>query len=180
MGRVLFGVAVGLVLGPCLVLAWFQWGNPPVAVGDKPLPLEKLIVSVPMDARISREIVKTPPIQPTEKNLIAGAEIFEEQCASCHGSRGNSSYFGYEMYPKAPQLWDEDRNGKGVGVSGHPAGEIYWKVSQGIRLTGMPAFHDILTEKQIWQVSLLLANANKPLPRQAAALVSGQTPETAH
>jgi len=36
-----------------------------------------------------------------------------------------------------------------------------WKVANGIRLTGMPAFKNSLSETEMWLVSLLLANANK-------------------
>ena len=49
-------------------------------------------------------------------------------------------------------------------MSDDPPGETYWKVANGIRLSGMPAFDKILNPTQIWQVSLLLANADKPLP----------------
>jgi thiosulfate dehydrogenase len=37
----------------------------------------------------------------------------------------------------------------------------YWKVDNGIRLTGMPAFAGTLSDTQIWQVSQLLANGAK-------------------
>lgn len=42
-----------------------------------------------------------------------------------------------------------------------PPGETYWKVANGIRLTGMPEFKRSLSETEIWQVSVLLANADK-------------------
>jgi hypothetical protein len=74
------------------------------------------------------------------------------------------------MYPEAPQLWAPHRNGV-VGVSDDPPGETYWKVANGIRLTGMPAFNKVLNETQMWQVSLLLANADKPLPADALSLL---------
>jgi mono/diheme cytochrome c family protein len=61
-----------------------------------------------------------------------------------------------------------------VGVSDDPSGETFWKVANGIRLTGMPAFKDILSETQIWQVSLLLANADKPLPPEVLTIVRGE------
>jgi mono/diheme cytochrome c family protein len=51
-----------------------------------------------------------------------------------------------------------------VGVSDDPVGETYWKVRNGIRLSGMPSFDTLLNETQMWQVSVLLANADKPLP----------------
>ena len=36
----------------------------------------------------------------------------------------------------------------------------YWKVANGIRLTGMPAYKASVTDLELWQVSQLLANAN--------------------
>ena len=40
-------------------------------------------------------------------------------------------------------------------------GETYWKVANGIRLTGMPGFNQQLSTTEMWQVSLLLAHADK-------------------
>lgn len=179
MGRLLFGIFVGLVIAPILVLGWFKWGNPPVAVADKPLPFEKQIVSVPMHARIDRDMVATAPIQADEATLVAGAQIYHNDCAACHGVHGNPSPFAEHMYPSAPQLWQKHHNGTVVGVSDDPPGETYWKVANGIRLSGMPAFNKILSETQMWQVTLLLANADKPLPPAAVNLVSGTAPDSA-
>ena len=80
------------------------------------------------------------------------------------------------MFPAPPALWEKHASSDVVGVSDDPPGETYWKVANGIRLTGMPAFKDTLTDTQIWQVSLLLANADKPLPPQALAIVMGVAP----
>jgi mono/diheme cytochrome c family protein len=167
MGRFLLGMVVGCVLVPAAVLAWFRFGQPPVAVADPPLPKEKLITSVPLEARIHREMPPAAPIPDSEENLVAGAEIYRDQCAACHGFHGKPSSFGPHMFPAAPPLWEKHHNGDVVGVSDDPVGETYWKVANGIRLTGMPAYKDILSSTQIWQVSLLLANANKPLPPAA-------------
>lgn len=174
MGRVLLGAVVGIILVPLAVLGWIRYGNPPVAVADLPLPLERQIVSVPMSARIDREIVSTPPIQPDEDNLVAGARIYHEQCAACHGFHGKPSTFAAHMFPSAPQLLEKHRNGNVVGVSDDPPGETYWRVANGIRLTGMPSYNQILTETQMWQVTLVLANADKPLPPAALDLLKSQ------
>jgi mono/diheme cytochrome c family protein len=74
------------------------------------------------------------------------------------------------MYPRAPQLWAPHGNGV-VGVSDDPPGETYWKVKNGIRLTGMPAFDQVLNETQMWQVTILLANADKPMPTDVLTLL---------
>jgi mono/diheme cytochrome c family protein len=68
------------------------------------------------------------------------------------------------MYPTAPQLWKKQAKGTVVGVSDDEPGETYWKVANGIRLTGMPAFNHVLTDTQMWQVTLLLKNADQQLP----------------
>ena len=63
-----------------------------------------------------------------------------------------------------------------VGVSDDPPGETYWKVANGIRLTGMPSYKQVLTDIQMWQVGLLLANADKPLPPAAVEILLGLAP----
>lgn len=163
MKSFILGLIIGLIALPIAVFFYFHFGHPPVAVADQPFPFEKQIVSVPLHARIDREMPKTAPIEPSDTNLETGARIYRQQCAACHGLYGRPSDFGPHMYPSAPQLWKPHKNGV-VGVSDDPAGETYWKVENGIRLTGMPAFNKVLNQTQIWQVALLLAGAEKPLP----------------
>jgi mono/diheme cytochrome c family protein len=62
------------------------------------------------------------------------------------------------MYPHPPKLLE------GKGVTDDEPGESYWKIANGIRLTGMPGFRPALSETQMWQVALLVANADK-LPK---------------
>lgn len=173
MSRVLFGMILALVLTPFAVAAWFMFGKPPVAVADKPVPFEGLIVAVPLHARINHERISDPPIQVDERNLLAGAHIYTEKCAFCHGLHGKPAAMGASMYPDAPQLWEKHPWGDVVGVSDDPPGETYWKVANGIRLTGMPAFKNQLTDTEMWQVALLMANANKPLPPAALGILRG-------
>ncbi|MGA7343659.1 MAG: cytochrome c, partial [Terracidiphilus sp.] len=167
MGRFLFGIILGFLLAPVALLAWFHYGKPPVAVDDPPLPEERMLTSIPLDARIEREAPPNAPIAASEENFVAGAGVYRRQCASCHGLHGQPSPFGAHMFPAAPPLWEKHQNGDVVGVSDDPVGETYWKVSNGIRLTGMPSFKDVLTGTEMWQVSLLLSNANRPLPPAA-------------
>jgi thiosulfate dehydrogenase len=174
MGRVLLGVLLGMVLAPVAVLGWLWFGKVPVAVADPPLPQERLITGGLLHARIERELVKTPPIQADEDNLVAGAHIYSEKCAICHGFHAKPSVFGGQMFPDAPPLWEKHHQNNVVGVSDDPPGETYWKVANGIRLTGMPAYKTLLTETEMWQVSLLLANADKPLPASAVAILRGE------
>jgi thiosulfate dehydrogenase len=162
---------LGLIVFPAAAYVYFVFGKPPVAVADKPFPFEDRIVRVPMNARIEREMPKSAPIEPTDENLNAGAQIYEDKCEMCHGVAGEPSAIGGKMFPRAPQLWQKHKNGSAVGVSDDPVGETYWKVKNGIRLTAMPSYDKALTDTQMWQVSLLLSRADKPLPAEAAKTV---------
>jgi mono/diheme cytochrome c family protein len=175
MFRFLLGIVFGLVLIPIGVFIWLQTGNVPVAVADQPFPFERQIAGSTLHTRIDRQMVSIPPIQPDETNLVAGAHVYAAKCAVCHGYHGQKSQLGDDMFPSAPPLWEKHHNGEVVGVSDDPAGETYWKVSNGIRLTGMPMFRTELSDTQMWQVSLLLANANKPLPPVALQILRAQS-----
>jgi thiosulfate dehydrogenase len=169
MKRFLLGFVLGLLVLPVGALVYFKFGKPPVATADPPLPLEQQIVAVPLQARIGREMTKSVPIAANEAAFIAGAAVYQTQCAACHGLPEHDSTFAKGMFPRAPQLFV--RHGDHVGVSDDEPGESYWKVANGIRLSGMPAFNKVLNENDMWQVTLLVANADK-LPASVLALLA--------
>lgn len=170
--KFILGVIVGLLILPVGAYVYIRYGNPPVAVADTPFPHERQIVSIPLHARIDREMPHTAPIQATPANLIAGAKIYHAECSECHGVYGHAADFAAHMYPHAPQLWwPHPWNPNVVGVSDDPPGETYWKVANGIRLTGMPSFDHVLSPTQMWQVTLLLKHANDILPAEALAIL---------
>jgi mono/diheme cytochrome c family protein len=170
--RFLIGVVIGLLLVPIGAFIYVHYGNPPVAVADAPFPFEKEIVHMPLNDRIAKDMPKSVPIQATPDNLTAGAQIYRQNCAFCHGLNNQNSAVAPHMYPHAPQLWHAHGSDNVVGVSDDPPGETYWKVANGIRLSGMPAFDQVLSSTQMWQVSLLLANANKSLPQGAMDILA--------
>ena len=170
VGFFVLGVAVSLA-GLCLgVFLYLRFGNPPVATADPSLPMEAQIVHVPLGARIAREM-KTSPFPADEGGLEVGARIYTKECASCHGTPGHDVAFATWMFPRAPQLWKKHGNGV-VGVSDDAVGETYWKVENGIRLSGMPAYQKILSTTEMWQVAWLLKNADQALSPQVQAALN--------
>jgi mono/diheme cytochrome c family protein len=153
--------------------AYLYFGHPPVAVADPPFPFERPIVRAPLNARIHREL-ETPPFDISEDAYEAGAHIYVQQCAACHGRPGEPSDFAKWMVPAAPQLWKKHAKGNVVGVSDDEPGITYWKVKNGIRLTGMPAFQHILTTDEMWDVTLLLKHADEQLPDPVMAILKGK------
>ncbi len=159
----------GLVVGVVAVLAaeWLfltQGGMPAAARDAKPLPLERLLTSRALHVAIAKEAEHRAPVPADEANLLAGARVYREQCRLCHGALGSRerSPAAAGMFPRPPHLVPP-----GKGVTDDPVGETYWKVKNGIRLTGMPSFEGALPDLELWQVSLLLANADK-LPEPVA------------
>jgi thiosulfate dehydrogenase len=152
----LIGLVVGLILVPLCVYVYFVTGTAPVATAASPMPFEATLAHSALDARIAKEMPKTVPVAADEPDFLAGAGVYRDNCAVCHGIPGGTpTAIARGMYPKPPKLLE------GTGVTDDEPGETYWKVANGIRLSGMPGFSDSLSQTQMWQVSLLLANAGK-------------------
>jgi mono/diheme cytochrome c family protein len=157
MKKFLIGLILGLVAVPLAVFFYFSTGNAPVATSAEPMPFEKMLAKKALHARLDKEMPKAaPPVPADEGTYMAGAAIYKDHCAVCHGLPGqDQTAIAKGMFPKPPKLMD------GKGVTDDPAGETYWKVAGGIRMTGMPGFEKTLTTTQMWQVSVLMANADK-------------------
>jgi len=161
---------VGVLVTPLCIWGYLSFGRPPVTVADPAFPFEKQIVRVPLHLRMESE-TEQAAIQPSEDNFLAGAQIYKKDCSFCHGTPSQPAAVGSNMYPSVPQLWQKHKNGV-VGVSDDPVGVTYWRVKNGIRLTGMPSYQKMLSPTQMWQVSLLLASADKPLSSSVQAALS--------
>jgi thiosulfate dehydrogenase len=162
---------LGFVLGVAVVFVgaylYFSLGYAPVATAAPPMPFEEKMAAMALHARIAKEAPSSAPVPADEANLLAGAQLYREHCAVCHGLNGRpETATAKGMFPKPPQFF------QGHGVTDDPVGETYWKAKNGIRLTGMPAYGLSTSEQQLWQVSLLLAHADK-LPPSVQKVLSG-------
>lgn len=156
MGKFLLGLIVGLIVIPICVYMYFSSGTAPVATTATPMPFEKMLAGMALHARLQKEMPKSSPIPADESAFSAGAQVYKDNCAVCHGLPGQAqTAIAQGMFPKPPKLME------GTGVTDDPPEETYWKVAGGIRMTGMPGFQKLLSSTQMWQVSLLLANADK-------------------
>src|ERR1700735_759539 len=152
---------VGLIFGVVLTLGGIWWyfssGHAPVAVTDPSLPFERKLAHASLDAHLDRQPKSEPAVPADEKNFLAGAEVYKEHCAVCHGLPNVAqTAISQGMFPKPPALLE------GTGVTDDPAWETYWKAANGIRLTA----------SQLWQGAQRLANADKVSPAVKAALAA--------
>jgi mono/diheme cytochrome c family protein len=166
------GLLVGMALLAGSVYYYFVSGMAPAAVADPPMLMEKKMANKSLDAHIEKANLPAPPLQPSEENYVAGAKLYKDQCAGCHGLPNQPAAIALNMYPHATLMF------KGKGVTDDPPQESYWKVKNGIRLTGMPSFDGILNDTQMWQTALFVANVDK-LPDSAKKLLVPEMVPTA-
>ena len=85
MRTFVFGMLVGVLLLTGGVYYYFVSGMAPAAAADPPMPFEKNLASKSLDAHIDKANVPSPPIPANEENFLAGAKVYKDQCAGCHG-----------------------------------------------------------------------------------------------
>jgi len=166
----LVGITIGILLVSGGIYYYFASGRAPVATSSAPIPFEKQLARTGLHAYLDKLPHPQPQVPADEANLIIGAKVYKEQCATCHGLPGEPKpAIAQGMFPAPPQLFH------GVGVTDDEPWESYWKVENGIRMTGMPAFKGQLTETQIWQVSVLVKNADKITDPVRKELLAGNS-----
>jgi mono/diheme cytochrome c family protein len=165
--KFIIGLILGLLIPALAGYVYLAFGFAPIATSAKPMPFEETAANMIIHAHMNKEAPKNdPPIPADEANLTQGAAIYADNCAFCHGVPDTPATKAAKgMFPLPPQLFSHDEM-----VTDDPTGKIYWKVKNGIRMTGMPGFGEMLTDAQMWQVSLLLKNADKISPTVKSAL----------
>jgi mono/diheme cytochrome c family protein len=118
--------------------------------------IEERIARFTLDRSIARHAPKrVNPLASSPDAARAGLRLFRLRCVSCHGAPGvDPTEEGASLNPPAPGLTL-------ARVQARSDGELKWIVSNGIRMTGMPAFGPSRTEAEIWQ----LVAALRRLPR---------------
>ena len=154
---IIAAIVVALVGGYIIVSS----GLIPANADAKPGSLEIWAASTSLRATLAREAPKGPnPVAASDANLIAGVDLYGQHCAICHGTAkgdASASPVAKGEYPKPPQLATN-------GVEDDPEGVSVWKITHGIRWTGMPAWKSSLSNQQIWTLALFLKHMNNLPP----------------
>lgn len=110
------------------------------------------------------------PVTPTEENLVAGAQLYLNHCAGCHGVPSNSdSQFGRSFNPPVPQFFKDSPD--------MPENQNFYIIQHGTRWTGMPSWKKTLTEPQIWQIVTFMSHIDKlPVAASKVFETSGAVP----
>ena len=174
MKTFIIGFLVGLVLFPIAVYLYVKLGFLSLATTAKPAPFEEFLARTALHASMGSARDVTDKLPVNDDNLLAGAKAYRGHCAVCHGLPGQSkTQIAAGMFPKPPQLFVKEEM-----VTDDPEGSTFWKITNGIRLSGMPGFFASLQDQERWQVTMLLKHADK-LPAPVDALLK-QPPEASH
>jgi mono/diheme cytochrome c family protein len=159
-GKVLTTLLVA-ALAIAAIAAW-QIVRHGVSARDKPTAAEAAIagvlrhLAVPRDARAMKN-----PVKLTDAVLAEGREHWADHCATCHGNEGKGdTETGRGLYPKPPDMSD--------GSPDLSDGELFYIVTNGVRLTGMPGWgdpRDARSNEQTWH----LVHFIRHLPRLTPA-----------
>ena len=165
-----FGIAVVVVLSAGFLCVRFGLMDPRA---DIPVnSLERRIAMPSLDAAVDRRAPEVQnPVQPTDANLIAGMKVYQTNCASCHGDIHHPhGMLADALYPRAPQFVED--------TADMPENQNFYIIQHGIRLSGMPAWKQVLNEQEMWQVTAFLSHMDKLSPQVSDAwkAVAGSSP----
>lgn len=102
----------------------------------------------------------------------AGAALFQEHCAQCHGAPGIApADFALSMMPVPSNLVAAARE--------RPPEEVFWFIRNGLKMSGMPAWAIRLDEAEMWRLTALVEAlpALSPVAYKALLPEVGAAPE---
>ena len=142
---------LGLIaLGACLAFATAIAAGLAIVEGGlfdatASTPHEPLVAWAPHTAMIRSVEVRSPPWSggpPTPDRVRAGLRLYADYCAMCHGGPGMPrAPWTAGMNPTPPYLVDVARHWT-------PA-QLHYIISDGVKMTGMPAWRGQLNEDEI-------------------------------
>ena len=96
---------------------------------------------LPQDARTLKN-----PFAPDTASIARGQDIYQQQCASCHGLAGRGDG------PLAATLRPRPADFRVHMAAGHTDGELFTWLSKGVPGTAMPPFESQLSETDRWHL----------------------------
>jgi mono/diheme cytochrome c family protein len=160
MKRTAVGFILGLVVPPLLVLIAAVAGSFPIEGDVAPPPWEIRIARVAFDASMRKVHTRQNPYKVDDSFLQDGLKLFQTNCAGCHGGYSETSDWGaHHFYPAVPQF------GRKPPV--RSAEQIHYIVEHGIRYSGMGGWQTLLTDEQMWKVSVFVSRLDSLPPSVA-------------
>jgi mono/diheme cytochrome c family protein len=150
-------LVVGAVWCTRMGLVNFQADQPPSTI-------ERWFAGGASDAYVERNAPHTQnPVPATEQNIVAGAQLYVNHCAGCHGTpSGPDTPLMHSFNPPVPRFF--------VHAPDMPDNQNFLVIQHGLRMTGMPAWDKTLNDQQIWEITTFLSNISRLPPAAKKAL----------
>lgn len=144
-----FGIGIALGVVGAVLLTIIGWvsvvytGVYNVAASDPHADPVRWSLDTTMHRSVARQAGGIDiPANPSRALLAEGAGHYAESCVHCHGAPGQQpSKWSRGMRPRPPHLMEAARKWSPE--------EVHWIVSNGIKMTGMPAFGAHHTAEEI-------------------------------
>lgn len=104
---------------------------------------------------------------PAAANPDRGIDHYAAVCRQCHGApQAPRDDWAQRMLPMPPKLWEAETQAMADG-------ELFYVVTNGIRMSGMPAFGPAHSEEEVWNLVALVRSLEKLDEAQAQRLKGG-------
>jgi len=168
--KFVMGFLTGMIVLALVGFSYMRFGFLDMRADIPVNPFERTIAMPSLDASVNRHAPARPNlVDPSDANLIAGMKIYQAKCANCHGDVNHpQGILADNLYPRAPQFAGD--------APDMPEWQNYFIIQHGIRLTGMPAWGNLLSDQQLWQVTTFLSHMDKlppPVSDQWKAAAAG-------
>jgi mono/diheme cytochrome c family protein len=165
MRNFLLGIIVTLLALAVGALWYTRTGRVNFQADQTPPQLERWFAGGASDAYVERNAPKTRnPVPATEQNVLAGAQLYMDHCAGCHGTPSSpDTPLMHSFNPPVPRFFKH--------APDMPDNQNFLVIQHGIRFTGMPAWDKTLSDQQMWQITTFLS-AIPHLPPAAQKVLS--------
>lgn len=168
----ILGILVTIAVIACVGLFVAETGRVDMRADQPPSSLETRLAGGAMDASVDRHAPQRKnPLPANDTTLIAGAKIYADRCAICHGDPAHpESPLAHSFNPPPPQFMTDAAD---MGDS-----DNYYIAEHGIRWTGMPGWSKVLSANEIWEVVTFIGHMGN-LPPDVKAVFALQGPPPA-
>lgn len=145
----IIGVLVLIIVLGGLAFTYFGFYN--VAATIPHSSLTEWLLSTISDRSVKHQAKDiSPPSYLNDPKIIkAGSIKYQNDCVWCHGTPVSyPGKIGKGLNPMPPKLWESAKE--------LSAGEMYWVIKNGIKMTGMPYWSHEYKEEDTWSVVAFL------------------------
>jgi thiosulfate dehydrogenase len=158
MTKFLQGFLVALILSAVGIYFYLKQGYVNFNADQPPSQFEMHTAMAAVDRSTDRNAGDLKnPLSASEENIAAGAKLYINHCAGCHGVPSNpDSEFGRSFYPSVPAFFKD--------APDMSESQNFYIIQHGIRWSGMPSWKNTLNENETWQLVTFMSNIEKLPP----------------